>query len=121
MIRDSFTTPSRDHAKITQLRAKCLKAGLSVTKAALEAAKLRFRPILMTAFAFILGVLPLVMASGAMAEARKVMGLTVCVGMFVATVFGLGFIPALYVIVDRFERKAPDPEESEAGQAEGRH
>jgi HAE1 family hydrophobic/amphiphilic exporter-1 len=100
------------------------EAGLTVTQAAMEAARLRFRPILMTAFAFILGVLPLVLASGAMAEARKVMGLTVCVGMFVATVFGVSFIPALYVLVDRFGKKTPDLDATEPDQSldsEGSH
>lgn len=78
------------------------EAGLSAVEAALEAARLRFRPILMTAFAFILGVVPLVLASGAMAEARKVIGITVFAGMLVATALGVVFIPALYVLVDRF-------------------
>ena len=63
------------------------EAGMSAVDAAMMAAKLRLRPILMTAFAFILGVTPLMFASGAMAEARKVIGVTVCVGMFVATLF----------------------------------
>ncbi len=81
------------------------EAGMSAVEAAMQAAKLRLRPILMTAFAFILGVAPLMFASGAMAEARKVIGVTVCVGMFVATVFGIFFIPALFVLVDRFGKK----------------
>ncbi len=87
------------------------ESGMTAVEAALSAAKLRLRPILMTAFAFILGVLPLVFASGAMAEARKVIGVTVCVGMFIATVFGVFLIPALFVLMDRFAKKpdaAPD-------------
>ena len=71
-------------------------------EAAMAAAKLRFRPILMTAFSFILGVLPLLVASGAGAEARKVMGMTVFSGMLVATVVGVLIVPALYVIVERY-------------------
>ena len=63
--------------------------GKDVVTAALEAARLRFRPILMTAFAFILGVVPLVRASGAGAEARKVMGMTVFSGMLIATILGV--------------------------------
>ena len=82
------------------------EAGMSAVEAAMQAAKLRLRPILMTAFAFILGVAPLMFASGAMAEARKVIGVTVCVGMFVATICGVFFIPALYVLVDRFGKKS---------------
>ncbi len=75
--------------------------GLSALDAALSAAKDRFRPILMTAFSFILGVLPLLVASGAGAEARKVMGMTVFSGMLAATVLGVLIIPALYVVVER--------------------
>lgn len=93
------------------------ESGMSAVDAALEAAKLRLRPILMTAFAFILGVLPLVFATGAMAEARKVIGVTVCVGMFIATLFGVFLIPALFVMVDRVAKKpipqTPSPHVSE--------
>ena len=78
-----------------QLRHK----GLSVKEAAVEAARIRLRPILMTSFAFILGVLPLVFASGAGAESRHSVGTTVFGGMIVSTVLNLFFIPVLYVIV----------------------
>jgi HAE1 family hydrophobic/amphiphilic exporter-1 len=70
-----------------------------VVDAALLAAKLRFRPILMTAFAFILGVVPLLTATGAGAEGRKVMGMAVFAGMLVATILGVVLIPMLYVLV----------------------
>jgi len=73
--------------------------GKSPVEAALESAKLRFRPILMTAFAFILGVVPLLTASGAGAEGRKVMGMAVFAGMLVATILGVCLIPMLYVLV----------------------
>ena len=73
--------------------------GMSALDAALAAARDRFRPILMTAFSFVLGVMPLLVASGAGAEARKVMGMTVFSGMLVATVIGVLIIPALYVLV----------------------
>jgi HAE1 family hydrophobic/amphiphilic exporter-1 len=69
--------------------------------AALSAAKLRLRPILMTAFAFILGVVPLLTASGAGAEARKVLGMVVFSGMLVATILGVLLIPMLYVVVGK--------------------
>ena len=75
--------------------------GKPLVEAALSAAKLRFRPILMTAFAFILGVVPLLTASGAGAEARKVMGMTVFSGMLVATILGVLLIPMLYVAVEK--------------------
>ncbi len=75
--------------------------GKALMDAALEAARLRFRPILMTAFAFILGVVPLVLATGSGAEGRKIMGMTVFSGMLVATILGVLLVPALFVIVER--------------------
>ncbi len=75
--------------------------GMSALDAALAAARDRFRPILMTAFSFILGVVPLLVATGAGAEARKVMGMTVFSGMLAATVLGVLVIPALFVMVER--------------------
>ena len=75
--------------------------GASALDAALSAARDRFRPILMTAFSFILGVMPLLVASGAGAEARKVMGMTVFSGMLAATVIGVLVVPALYVMVEK--------------------
>jgi HAE1 family hydrophobic/amphiphilic exporter-1 len=75
--------------------------GMTPVEAAIEAARERFRPILMTAFSFILGVMPLLVASGAGAEARKVMGMTVFSGMLAATVIGVVVVPALYVVAAR--------------------
>ena len=75
--------------------------GASAFDAAMEAARQRFRPILMTAFSFILGVLPLLVATGAGAEARKVMGMTVFSGMLTATLLGVLLVPAMFVLVDR--------------------
>ena len=74
----------------------------------LRSAKLRFRPILMTAFSFILGVLPLVIASGSGAEARKVMGVALLGGMSLATVLGVFFYPMLFLGVGKlfgYEKK----------------
>jgi HAE1 family hydrophobic/amphiphilic exporter-1 len=79
--------------------------GRTAYEAAMEAARQRFRPILMTAFSFILGVLPLLVATGAGAEARKVMGMTVFSGMLVATILGVLLVPALFVIVDRIANR----------------
>ncbi len=73
--------------------------GMSLVAAATEGAKLRFRPIMMTAFAFILGVIPLVMASGAGAAARVSIGIAVFAGMLMASTVGLFFIPMLYVVI----------------------
>ncbi|HTQ27532.1 MAG TPA: efflux RND transporter permease subunit, partial [Puia sp.] len=78
-----------------------LEEGANVFDAALEGAKLRFRPILMTSFAFILGVLPLVRASGAGAEARKVMGMAVFSGMITATAIGVILIPSFFVLIEK--------------------
>jgi len=75
--------------------------GKPLVEAALNSAKLRFRPILMTAFAFILGVVPLLTATGAGAESRKVMGMTVFCGMLVATFLGVLLIPMLYVATEK--------------------
>jgi HAE1 family hydrophobic/amphiphilic exporter-1 len=76
--------------------------GMEVAAAAMDAAKLRLRPILMTSFAFILGVLPLVRAAGAGAEARKVMGLAVFAGLLVATTLAIFTVPSLYVMVEKY-------------------
>jgi HAE1 family hydrophobic/amphiphilic exporter-1 len=82
--------------------AKVLREeGKDAVTAALESARLRFRPILMTAFAFILGVVPLLTASGAGAEGRKVMGMAVFSGMLIATFLGVFLIPVLYVTVEK--------------------
>jgi len=74
-------------------------------QAATEAARVRLRPILMTSFAFILGVLPLVIATGAGAEMRQSLGTAVFFGMLGVTIFGLIFTPVFYVVVRRFARK----------------
>jgi HAE1 family hydrophobic/amphiphilic exporter-1 len=82
--------------------------GLSLVDAAIESAKLRFRPILMTAFSFILGVFPLVLASGAGAEARKVMGMALLGGMTIATILGVFFYPMLFIFIGKiagYEKK----------------
>ena len=75
------------------------RQGRDRLSAALEAARIRLRPILMTSFAFIMGVVPLVIAHGAGAEMRRVMGVAVFSGMLGVTVFGLLFTPVFYVII----------------------
>ena len=82
--------------------------GLSLFDAAMAAAKSRFRPILMTAFSFILGVFPLVIASGSGAEARKVMGMALLGGMGLATLLGVFLYPMLFVFIGKiagYEKK----------------
>ena len=88
-----------------QLRHK----GLSIREAAVEAARIRLRPILMTSFAFILGVLPLVFASGAGSQSRHSVGTTVFGGMIVSTALNLFFIPVLYVIVESLRERGKAP------------
>jgi HAE1 family hydrophobic/amphiphilic exporter-1 len=83
--------------------------GIPLFEASMSAAKLRFRPILMTAFAFILGVTPLLTASGAGAEGRKVMGMAVFSGMLVATILGVLIVPALYILIEGIGKKKPVP------------
>jgi len=84
-----------------QLREK----GRSIAEAAIEAAELRLRPILMTSFAFILGVLPLVFATGAGALGRRSVGTTIVGGMLLSTVLNLFFIPVLYVLLSGLLRR----------------
>ena len=80
-------------------------------QAATEAARVRLRPILMTSFAFILGVLPLVIATGAGSEMRQSLGTAVFYGMIGVTAFGLIFTPVFYVVVRKFARKPHAHEE----------
>ncbi len=77
--------------------------GKPILEAALEAARVRFRPILMTSFAFILGVVPLVLATGAGASARKSIGIAVFSGMLASTCLAVLFVPSFFVVVRRFE------------------
>jgi HAE1 family hydrophobic/amphiphilic exporter-1 len=70
----------------------------------MNAAKMRFRPILMTAFSFILGIFPLILASGAGAEARKVMGVALLGGMLIATILGVFVYPMLYVFIGKIAK-----------------
>ena len=75
--------------------------GMSLADAAVEAARLRFRPIVMTSFAFILGVLPLVLATGAGASSRKSIGITVFSGMLASTCIAVLFVPSFFVVFQR--------------------
>jgi HAE1 family hydrophobic/amphiphilic exporter-1/multidrug efflux pump len=86
-------------------KVKHEKEGLSIFDAAIEGAKLRFRPILMTSFAFILGVVPLMIASGAGSASRWSLGTAVFAGMSAATVFGVLLIPVLYVVIENLVTK----------------
>ena len=78
-----------------------LEKGKSVGDAALEGARLRLRPILMTSFAFILGCVPLALASGSGSIARQVMGIAVIGGMLAATIIGIFLIPVTFYVVEK--------------------
>ncbi|MCM2269786.1 MAG: multidrug efflux RND transporter permease subunit [Thermoanaerobaculia bacterium] len=88
---------SKNAILIVEFAAQQRERGLSALEAAAEAARLRFRPILMTSFAFILGVLPLAVSSGAGAAARRSMGTGVLGGMLAATVLAVAFVPLFYL------------------------
>ena len=79
-----------------------LEKGRDLIDAALEGARLRLRPILMTSFAFILGSAPLWIASGAGAEARRILGTVVIVGMLAATIIAIFLIPVTFYLVEKF-------------------
>ena len=95
--------------------------GKGLVESALESARLRFRPILMTAFAFILGVVPLLTATGAGAEGRKVMGMAVFAGMLVATILGVLLVPMLYVLVGKLSGSKPGTPKPGAATTGGGH
>jgi hydrophobic/amphiphilic exporter-1 (mainly G- bacteria), HAE1 family len=86
---------------IVEFAKERLDAGRPLVEAALEGARLRLRPILMTSFAFIFGTLPLWFATGAGAAARRMLGTAVVSGMLAATLFGIFLIPALFVAIER--------------------
>jgi hydrophobic/amphiphilic exporter-1 (mainly G- bacteria), HAE1 family len=79
--------------------------GMSLVDAALEGAKLRLRPILMTSFAFILGCVPLWVASGSGAASRRILGTVVITGMLAATLLAIFIIPLLFVLVERLSSR----------------
>jgi len=81
-------------------------AGAEVLDAAVEAARLRFRPIIMTSFAFILGVFPLVIATGAGAASRRSIGIAVFSGMIASTCLAVVFVPSFYVVLQRIHERA---------------
>ncbi|MGB7731055.1 MAG: multidrug efflux RND transporter permease subunit [Candidatus Acidiferrum sp.] len=95
--------------------------GKQLVEAALEGARLRLRPILMTSFAFILGCVPLWTAKGAGAIGRKVLGSSVITGMSAATILGIFLVPVLFVVVERVAKKKPHVEVPHPAVLEGGH
>jgi len=97
---------SKNAILIVEFAKEAREKGKTVMEAALEAARLRFRPILMTSFAFILGVFPLVVASGAGAASRQAVGTAVFGGMIAATLMSVLFTPVFFLVVRRASEKA---------------
>ena len=108
---------SKNAVLIVEFAEQLRHQGKSVVEAAIQAADTRLRPILMTSFAFLLGVVPLVLASGAGAASRKSLGTAVFGGMLLSTFVNLIFIPVLYTLVEtartkllkRHEKGTPPP------------
>jgi hydrophobic/amphiphilic exporter-1 (mainly G- bacteria), HAE1 family len=103
---------------IVEFAKERLEEGKPLVEAALEGARLRLRPILMTSFAFIFGCVPLVIAEGAGASGRQVMGIVVVAGMSAATLLGIFFIPSLFVAFERLAGHKDKVEEDAARPSE---
>ncbi len=101
---------------IVEFAVKKREEGAGIVEAALEAARLRLRPILMTSIAFIAGVFPLVISTGAGSEMRRAMGTAVFAGMIGVTFFGLFLTPIFYVVLERLGVKKPKPASVPAAQ-----
>jgi multidrug efflux pump subunit AcrB len=94
---------------VVEFAKQAQEAGMSVKEAAMEGASRRYRAVMMTAWSFIFGVLPLVFATGAGANAQRSIGVTTLAGMLVATVIGYLFVPSLYVL---FRKEKKDVKEA---------
>jgi hydrophobe/amphiphile efflux-1 (HAE1) family protein len=95
---------------IVEFARRRREEGLSIVEAAMEAARLRLRPILMTAFAFILGVVPLMLSTGAGAASRQSIGTTVFGGMVAATILSLVFVPIFYAVIEQLRERGSKSE-----------
>jgi HAE1 family hydrophobic/amphiphilic exporter-1 len=95
---------------IVEFAKDAYEKGQPLVTAALEGARLRLRPILMTSFAFVLGCVPLWTATGAGAVARQIMGTTVIGGMIAASAIGIFFVPAIFYLVEKWSGAGKEPE-----------
>ncbi len=96
---------SKNAILIVEFARELERQGRGLVEAAIEASRLRLRPILMTSFAFIMGVVPLVLSSGAGAEMRQSIGIAVFSGMLGVTFFGIILTPVFYVLVRKLETR----------------
>jgi HAE1 family hydrophobic/amphiphilic exporter-1 len=112
---------SKNAILIVEFAKQAQDAGASAHDAAVRAAQTRLRPILMTSLAFVLGVVPLAVATGAGAEMRQSLGTTVFFGMLGVTVFGLVFTPTFYTVVQRLSGKRRPVGKAITGQASSPH
>jgi HAE1 family hydrophobic/amphiphilic exporter-1 len=107
---------SKNAILIVEFARELRLSGKSIKEAAVQAARMRFRPIIMTSFAFILGVTPLVFATGAGAASRRSLGTAVCGGMITSTVLAVFFVPAFYVAVQYLTELTSGPPKPRPGQ-----
>ena len=94
---------------IVEFAVKLREEGKGIVEAAVEASRLRLRPILMTSIAFIAGVFPLVISTGAGSEMRRAMGVAVFAGMIGVTIFGLFLTPVFYAVLEKLGVRKPAP------------
>jgi len=106
---------------IVEFAQQGLLSGMSAKDAALQAARLRFRPIVMTSLAFVFGVLPLSVASGAGSAARRSMGTGVVGGMLIATFVATIFVPLFFTVFARRQKMGEQPRPEPAAAGEPRH
>ena len=110
---------SKNAILIVEFARELRSKGTDILESAITASRLRFRPILMTSFAFILGIYPLVNARGAGSASRQALGTAVFGGMIAATFLAVFFVPVFYVVVQRFTewvgRKRPEVASPESG------
>jgi HAE1 family hydrophobic/amphiphilic exporter-1 len=104
---------SKNAILVVEFARELRESGMSITEAAIEATRRRFRPIVMTSFAFILGVVPLVIADGAGAASQQAIGTVVFGGMLASTLLAIPFVPVFYVITQRLsERRGGKPSQA---------
>jgi HAE1 family hydrophobic/amphiphilic exporter-1 len=96
---------SKNAILIVEFARDLHREGMSITEAAIEATRRRFRPIVMTSFAFILGVVPLVIAFGAGAASQQAIGTVVFGGMLASTLLAIPFVPVFYVLMERLSER----------------